>query len=202
MRVPRTMRGMATWLILAAVGLVAVAGLVDALHGSSSRAGSARHNTITVDGLTVTTPSAQITTEHAASTQPVVATPVVATTAPPTQSAAPERLPSCTTDQLRLTFTVEGGRAAAVLRRVQGEPCHHGRVSIWFTVRDQSGHRVAVFEAARATQPVDFSNGFEQLLVIPDLSCDPGGSFLVVARVGAYVARRTLPGAELPCNHG
>jgi len=54
----------------------------------------------------------------------------------------------------------------------------------------------------RATQPGAFSNGFEQLLEIPQLSCDPAGSFLVVATVGPYVVRGPLPGAELPCNHG
>ena len=54
----------------------------------------------------------------------------------------------------------------------------------------------------RATQPAAFSNGFEQLREIPQLSCDPAGSFLVVATVGPYVVRGPLPGAELPCNHG
>jgi hypothetical protein len=34
------------------------------------------------------------------------------------------------------------------------------------------------------------------------MSCDPEGSFLVVAAVDRYVVRRTVPGAELPCNHG
>jgi hypothetical protein len=90
-----------------------------------------------------------------------------------------------------------------VLRRVKGQPCHHGRAPIGFTARDQSGKGVAVFGVStRATQPTDFSNGFAQLIEIPQMSCDPQGSFLVVATVGPYVVRRTLPGTELPCNHG
>jgi hypothetical protein len=98
---------------------------------------------------------------------------------------------------------VSEGLAAVVLRRVKGQPCHHGRARIGFTVQDQSGDPVAVFGArTRATQPADFSNGFEQLLEIPQMSCDPEGSFLVVATVGPHMVRRTLPGAELPCNHG
>lgn len=95
------------------------------------------------------------------------------------------------------------GLAAAVLRRVKGQPCHNGRAPIRFTVRDQSGDGVAVFPgSSRVTQPADFSNGFEQLLEIPQMSCDPEGSFLVVATVGPYVVRRAFSGAELPCNHG
>jgi hypothetical protein len=60
------------------------------------------------------------------------------------------------------------GLAAVVLRRVKGQPCHHGRAPFGFKVRDQSGDRVAVFLGnTRATRPADFSNGFEQLLEIP-----------------------------------
>jgi hypothetical protein len=112
-------------------------------------------------------------------------------------------LPSCDTEQLRLSFTVGEGLAAVVLGRVKGQPCHHGRAPIGFTVRDQSGDRVPVFwGSTRTTHPVDFAHGFEQLLEMPQMSCDPEGSFLVVSTVGPYVVRRTLPGAELPCNHG
>lgn len=90
-----------------------------------------------------------------------------------------------------------------MLRHVKGQPCHHGGAPIGFTARDQSGDRVAVFGGnTGATRPADFSTGFEQLLEIPQMSCDPEGSFLVVATVGPYMVRRTLAGAELPCNHG
>lgn len=127
------------------------------------------------------------------------------TTAPASQSAAPQRLTSCTTAQLKLAFTryVEG-LAALVLRRVAGKPCHHGRSLIRFTVHDQSGHRVTVFgRSGQQTVPADFSHGFEQLIELPLMSCDPAGSFLVVARVGPYVARQTFPGRKLVCDpHG
>ena len=142
-------------------------------------------------------PNPSVTTEPAAIAEPVDAT-VTAI-----ESGAPERLPSCGAEQLRLAFTVSEGSAAVVLRRMKGQPCHHGRAPIGFTVRDQSGDDVAVFGGNRgATRPADFSNGFAQLLEIPRMSCNREGSFLVVATVGPYVVRRTLPGTELPCNHG
>jgi hypothetical protein len=191
-------------LVLTAIGVVVIAGVVDALRGSSSRAGSARANQSTIGGLPPPAPAVQATTQPVATTQAVAATQAVATTAPAIQSApAAEPLPSCATRQLRLTFTIADGLAALELRRVAGKPCHYGRSPIAFTVRDQSGDGVAVFGGnTRATRPADFSNGFEQLVEIPQMSCDPEGSFLVVATVGPYVVRRTLPGAELPCNHG
>ena len=138
-----------------------------------------------------------------ATTEPVAITEPVDATVTAIESAAPERLPSSDTEQLRLTFTVWEGLAAVVLRRVKGQPCHHGRAPIGFTVKDQFGERVTVFGGnTGATRPADFSNGFAQLREIPQMSCDPEGSFLVVATVGPYVVRRTLPGAELPCDHG
>jgi hypothetical protein len=157
-----------------------------------------------IEPSTTTALPVQTATEPVATIEPVAITePVVGATVTAIESATPERLPSCDTEQLRLTFTVWEGLAAVVLRRVKGQPCHHGRAPIGFAVRDQSGDRVAVFGAnTSATQPADFSNGFEQLLEIPQMSCDPEGSFLVAATVGPYVVRRTLPGAELPCNHG
>jgi hypothetical protein len=201
------MRSKATWLVLAAVAVVVTAGVVDAVRRSSSHGESAHGNVVTIDGLTLTTPSGRATTEPVATTEAVAATQAVAstqavaTTAPSTQSIPTGRLPSCATEQLRLTLTVGEDLAAAVLRRVKGKPCHHGRAPIGFTVQDQFGDRVAVFGGTQTIQPADFSNGFEQLLDIPVLSCDPDGSFLVIATVGPYVARRTLPGAKLPCHH-
>lgn len=197
------MRGKATWLILIAVGAVLTAGVVDAVRGSSSNPEAAQAGVSGIEPPTTTALPVQtetkpvVTNESAAIAEPVDA-PVTAI-----ESAAPERLPSCDTEQLRLAFTVSEGLAAVVLRRVKGQPCHHGRAPIGFTVRDQSGDRVAVFGGnTGATRPADFSSGFEQLLEIPQMSCDPEGSFLVVATVGPYMVRRTLPGAELPCNHG
>jgi hypothetical protein len=119
-----------------------------------------------------------------------------------TVSAAAARWPSCHTDQLRLAFALSDDLWAVVLRRVKPPACHHGRAPVGFTARDQSD-RVAVFGGGtQTTQPANFSDGFTQLLEIPQMSCDPGGSILVVATVGPDVARQTLAGSELPCNHG
>ena len=196
------MRGAATWLILIAVGAVITASVVDAVRGSSSNPEAAPAGETVVEPSTTTAPPVQTATEPAATTEPGAITAPVDATVTAIESAAPERLPSCDAEQLRLTFTVWEGLAAVVLHRVSGQSCHHGRAPIGFTVWDQSGDRVAVFPGDTRTQPADFSHGFEQLLEIPQMSCDPEGSFLVVATVGPYVIRRTLPGAELPCNHG
>src|ERR1041384_2556301 len=123
------MRSRATWLVLAAVSAVVIASVVDALRGSSSHTEPAHAGLTTTEGIVQTT-------EGVATTEPV------GTTAQVVQSAPPERLPSCTTGQLRLTFTVVDGSASLLLRRVAGKPCHHGRSPIGFTVRDQSGQRV------------------------------------------------------------
>ena len=188
-------------LILLALGAIVAAGVVDAVRGSSSHPEAQAGESVIEPSSTTALP-AQTATEPVTTTEPVASTEPVDATVTATESTAPERFPSCETEQLRLTFTVSEGLAAVVLRRVKGQPCHHGRAPIGFIVRDHSGDRVAVFPGnVRATQPADFSNGFEQLLEIPELACDPEGSFLVVATVGPYVVRRTLPGAQLPCNH-
>jgi hypothetical protein len=197
------MRGAATWLVLTAIGVIVIAGVVDAVRQPSSHA-AAGANESTTERLTTTASSVQATTEPVATTEGVAATQAVATATPGTQSdSPPEPLPSCATRQLKLSFTIADGLAALELRRVAGKPCRHGRSPIGFTIRDQSGDGIAVFgESTRATQPADFSDGFEQLIEIPQMSCDPEGSFLVIATVDPYMVRRTLPGAELPCNHG
>jgi hypothetical protein len=155
-----------------------------------------------VEPSTTTALTVQTATEPVATTEPAAIADPVDATVTDIESGAHERLPPCDPEQLRLAFTVSEGLAAAVLRRVKGQPCHHGRAPIGFTVRDRSGDRVALFGGNSATRPADFSNGFEQLAEIPPMSCNPEGTFLVVATVGAYVVRRTLPGTELPCNHG
>jgi hypothetical protein len=194
------MRAKVTWLILTAVTAIVVVSVVDAVRGSSSSNPEEAEAAEPLSMPSITTaPPVQTATETVTTTAPA-APPDVTVTA--IASASPERLPSCATDQLALTFTVSEGLAGVVLRRVRGQPCHHGRALIGFRVRDQSGDAVAVFGRKTATWPADFSSGFEQLLEIPQMSCDPEGSFLAVATVGPYVARRTLPGAELPCNHG
>lgn len=191
----------ATWLILIAVGAVVTAGVVDAVRGSSANPEAAQAGDV-IEPSTTTVPPVQTATEPLATTEPVAIEPVDGTVTA-IESAAPEHLSSCDIEQLRLTFTVSEGLAAVMLRRVRGQPCHHGRAPIKVTLRDQPGYPVAVFgERMRATAPADFSNGFEQFIEIPQMSCDPEGSFLVVAEVGPYVVRRTLPGTDLPCNHG
>ena len=196
------MRGKATWLILIAVGAVVTAGVVDSVRGSSSIPAAAPAGESVTEPSTTTGLPVQTTTDAVTTTEVTIPEPVDATVAA-IEPAEPEHLPSCANEQLRLSFKVSEGLAAAVLRRVKGQPCHQGRVPVVFIVRDQSGGSVAVFGGdTSATQPADFSNGFVQLIEMPQMSCDPEGSFLVVATVGSNVVRRTLPGAELPCNHG
>jgi hypothetical protein len=196
------MRSRATWLVVAAVGAVVLAGVVDSVRGSSPHPeASAAGNSVT-ERSTTTATTVQTATEAVTTNEPVVAT-EPATNVVAAGPAEPERLPACNTEQLRLAFALSSGSWAAVLRRVKRPPCHHGRAPVGFTARDRSGDDVAVFGGdAQTTQPADFSNGFEQLLEIPQMSCDPKGSFLVVATVGPYVARQTAAGSELPCNHG
>ena len=197
------MRTKITWLILTAVTVVVIAGVVDALRGSSPSPRAAQAGVPVVEPSTATVLQEQSSNEDAVTTEPVVTDEPIDSTVTATGPAKPKRLPSCETGQLRLGFVLSGGLAAAELRHVTGPPCHHGRELIGFTARDLSGTRVAVFGGStRETQPADFSNGFEQLLEISQMSCDPEGSFVVVAKVGSYTARRVLPGAELPCNHG
>jgi hypothetical protein len=198
------MKALVTWLILTAVAVVVIVGVVDAVRGSSSDPPGAQAADSAVESSTATTASPVApATEPVVTPEQVASTESVDATATDTESAVPESLPSCDTEQLRPAFTVWDGLAAVAFRRVQGPPCHHGRAPIEVTVRDQSGKRVAVSGGGMVTtQPVDFSGGFEQLLELPQMSCDPKETFLVIAAVGPYVVRRTLPGAELPCNHG
>jgi hypothetical protein len=195
------MRALVTWLILSAVTAVVAFAAIDAVRGSDSdpeaaRAGEAVSEPSTATALPAHSATVLVpTTTNAASTEPADPAAI--------ESEAHEPLPSCDVEQLALTFKVWDGLAAAVLRRAKGQPCHHGRAHIGFTVRDQSGSRVAVFGGnMQVTRPADFSEGFEQLLEIPQMSCDPEGTFLVVATVGPYTLGETFPGAKLPCNHG
>jgi hypothetical protein len=152
--------------------------------------------------LTLESVTTQATTEPVATTEPQGTTDTVAI--PLDQ---PERLPRCTTPQLALAVKIVDGSAMLVLRRVAGEPCHHGQSHIGLTVLDQSGNKVALFGHGSgpesSTAPADFTRGFVQLMQIPYTeSCDPVGSYLAVVTVGAYEARRTVSGTEIVCNHG
>ena len=202
------MRGKATWLITAAVAAVVTVGLIDALRGSSSDDESAHAaqvpTVVDLGGSTVTLEAviAQPTTDPVATTEPLATT-----AAPAIPSLPPERLPRCTTPQLALAMKVVDGSAMLVLRRVAGEPCHHGQSHIGLTVLDQSGQKVALFghgsSPSSSTAPADFTRGFVQLMQIPFTEyCDPAGSYLAVVTVGPYEARRTVSGTEIVCNHG
>ena len=120
------MRGKATWLILVAVGAVVTAGVVDAVRGSSSNPEAAQAGESVVEASTTTALTVETATEPVATTEPAAIADPVDATVTAIASAARERLPSCDTEQLRLTFTVSEGLAAVVLRRVKGQPCHHG----------------------------------------------------------------------------
>ena len=143
-------------MILIAVGAVVTAGVVDAVRGSSSNPEAAQAGESVIEPPTTTALPVQTATQPVATTEPAAMTEPVDATVTAIKSAAPERLPSCATEQLRLTFTVSEGLAAVVLRRVKGQPCHHGRAPIGFKVRDQSGDRVAVFggNPVRLGQPI------------------------------------------------
>lgn len=210
------MRGMITWLILAATGTVALVAAVDALRGSPSQS-EPGHQALEAIAPSSPTTSAQSTTEPAETTGAATTTATApATTEPATTDSAgtasasavasatpPEDLPACTKAQLRLGFTVSDGLAALLLARNAGKPCHQGSSHIGFVLREVSGRRVPVFGGSQASAaPADFSNGFAQLIEIPQASCDPADSFLVVGTVGRYTARRVVPGTQLPCNHG
>jgi len=161
-----------TWLVSLVVAAVVVAGVVDAVRRSISHSEAAE-----TSGFAITAAKSD-------------------------SSGAARRLPLCTTAQLRLAFTLTDGSAALVLARVAGKPCHHGQSDARFIIRDTSGHRVPVFGSSHAlTVPADFSDGFAQLIQIPEASCDPTETFLVVGAVGRHTARRSFPGTQLPCNH-
>jgi hypothetical protein len=97
------MRSKATWLILIAVGAVVTAGVVDAVRGSSSIPEAAQAGESVIEPSTTTALPVQTATEPMATTEPAAITEPVDATMTAIESAAPERLPSCGTEQLRLT---------------------------------------------------------------------------------------------------
>ena len=198
------MRRTATWLVVTAVGVVVIAGVVDAVRRSSSHGESAGGNVVTINDLTVTAASAQATTEGVATTVGVTTTEALDTTAQVVVSAPPERLPPCTQRQLKLAIRVGGDRPEFVLRRVMGQPCHLRRSRVRLRVLDQAGSEVVLstsnFYGQRGTAPADFAHGFVLVILDPYLAiCDPQGTFTAVASVGPYVARRTIVGSEIDC---
>ena len=197
------MRSRATWLVLAAIAAVLVAGVVDSVRSSSSTSEASQAGQSVVQPSTTSRVAGEVATDAENLSEPLASTEPADEMATDEGSAKHRGLPSCDTDQLHLSFAPGGeGLMAAVVRRVKGKPCHQDRQTIRFRVRNQSRDFVAVFGGTQATWPTDFRGGFAELVEIPQLSCDPRESFLVVATVGPYTARRTLVGSQLPCNHG
>ena len=113
------MRSKATWLLVAAIGAVVVAGVVDSVRGSTSKPEATQVGEPAIESSTTVVPSEQPASEAVTPTDSGGTTEPVDTTAAATDSARPEHLPSCDTEQLQLTFTRSGG-LAALLRRIQG----------------------------------------------------------------------------------
>jgi hypothetical protein len=117
-------------------------------------------------------------------------------------------LPRCSAEQIATSIDVLGGRATIAVRHARGRACHLARLPVQLKMRDRVGNpvRLPTTEGAHIPFQVggDFSSGFERLLwihrVFPD--CNQRGPFLVVAKVGAYVARRTLSRSEVACFRG
>jgi len=197
------MRAKLTWLIVAAVAAVVVFGVVDAVRGSSTDPEAAQAGGVVIGPSATPTVSAQSTTEPVTTTEPVGATESADGGATTPEPKVLEHLPSCEPEQLRLGFTLSMGLAALVLARGEGPPCHHRAAPVGVTVRDEAGNRVTVFGGnAHPVPAADFIGDFVQEIDLPQMSCDPQGSFVVVVRVGRYVIRNTYAGSDLPCNHG
>ena len=176
-RISRAVSKPLTWLLAGGVLVLALAAVADALHGSSPESEGA-----------------------------------VPTTSPPAVTAAssPDRLPTCTRPQLELVIEVPGGAAAVALRHVSGAPCHLRRLSVKVVVRDPAGRVVPLVagEGLRVSAfRGNFSPGFEQLRnvsFLPECTPEtiPHASYLLVAKAGAYHARKKLSGAEIGCFGG
>jgi hypothetical protein len=180
------MAKLTTWLVTLAVGTLVLAGLVDAVHRWASHPGKDQAGAALGQAASGTASTARATSTTATHVEPTAAL----------------HLPACRTAQLALDFHVENGLGDLALRRVVGRPCHHERAVIGFRARDAMGG-VAVFGGAdSATSPADFTRGFVQAINIPQMSCAPEDSVHVIATVGPYVARATLRGAQLACDHG
>ena len=144
--------------------------------------------------------------------EPAVRNPYVAPSPAPAAAAA-DRLPTCTTRQLRLSIKVLGGLASVVVRHVSGDPCRLPRLLLRVSVRDQAGREVLLrnpegLEGSFQRFPVrgDFRPGFEQLIPITFSSCypetAPAGRYYALARGGPYLAHRYISGAEIGCIGG
>jgi hypothetical protein len=199
------MRRTATWLVLAAVAVVVIVGVVDAVRRSPSDAESAGGNVFTIDGITITAPSAQVSTEGVATTAAVTTTePLETNPAQIVESAPPERLPPCKREQLKLSVRVEEDTAEFALRRVDGPPCHQRSLYVDLTVLDESGREVPVstsnFYWQRHTPAADFADRFVQVIKNPFIAvCEPHGRFIAIPHIGPYMARRTVSAKEIRC---
>lgn len=163
------------WVVLGGVLALAVAGAVHAHRGSKSSA----------------TPSETRAGQFSA---------------PAKNATAP--LPPCSAEQIAASIDVLGGRATITVRHTLGGACHLARLPVHLKMWDHAGNPVRLPTAEGAHLPLwvggDFSSGFERLLSIHRVfpECDQRGPFLLVVKVGPYVARRTLSRSEVACYRG
>jgi hypothetical protein len=177
----KVIRTRLTWVLLGGVLALAVVGTVYALRGSAWP-GSAS--------------AMQVGQRRSADAFSV---PAENTTAP---------LLRCSAEQIAASIDVLGGRATITVRHARGTACHLARLPVQLKMWDRAGNPVHLPTVEGAHIPTqvggDFTSNFERLLwihrVFPE--CDQRGPFLVVAKVGPYVVRRTLPRNEVACFRG
>ena len=117
-------------------------------------------------------------------------------------------LPRCSAEQIAASIDVLGGSATIAVRRARGGACHLARLPVHLKMWDRAGNPVHLptVEGAHIPSQVggDFTSNFERLIwihrVFPD--CDQRGPFLVVAKIGPYIVRQTLPSNEVACFRG
>lgn len=165
-----------TWVVVGGILALSVAGVVDALLGSSETGRSLTGD----DGVG----SARLTESTTASpprcTSEQIAISIDTLGGVATIAVRHARGPSCHLTALPVYLKM-WDRAGDRVRLVTPDENPEGR------------HRVAG----------DFSPGFEQLVTITYLlKCNQEGPFLAVATVGSHVARRTLSGDEVDCFRG
>jgi hypothetical protein len=164
-----------TWVVLGGVLALAVAGAVYAHRGSrsSGAASETRARQFSVPAKNATAP-----------------------------------LPPCSAEQIAASIDVLGGRATLTVRHTRGGACHLARLPVHLKMWDHAGNPVRLPTAEGAHLPLwvggDFSSNFERLLSIHRVfpECDQRGPFLLVVKVGPYVARRTLSRSEVACYKG
>jgi hypothetical protein len=180
----RMLRTRLSWLVIGGVGVILVAGAVDAIRSSEPSASSPSRETATERSAGKTT-LARVTT--------------------------PESLPRCTVQNIGVSIDVLGGTASVAVRHVWGRPCHLAPLPVRLSVTNRFGGRVRLATVGGGRPDVqsrvggDFSPGFERLIDIPYLAspplttCNSRGPFTAFVIVGPYSAQRKLSGSEVGC---